>query len=80
MIGKRVGHMRDKIETEGMIEALVTVDQGKVQGQPQIGIELDVSSVGSSTILQETTQASREVEQIQQITYKVTIFVCIHIE
>ena len=51
-----VGHMRDKIETEGMIEALVTVDQDQVQGQLQIGIGLDVLNVGSTTILQETVQ------------------------
>ena len=34
--------MRDKIETEGMIEKLVTVDQDQFQEQPQIGIGLDV--------------------------------------
>ena len=27
-IGIGVGHMKDRIETEGMVEALVTVDQG----------------------------------------------------
>ena len=42
MIGIGVGHMTDKKETEGMIEALVTVDQGQVQGQLQIGIGSDV--------------------------------------
>ena len=30
MIGIGVGHMRDKIETEGMIEVLITVDQDQV--------------------------------------------------
>ena len=30
MIGIGVGHMRDKAETEEMIEALVTVDQDQV--------------------------------------------------
>ena len=37
MIGIGVGHMKDRIETEWMIEALVTVDQDQVQGQLQIG-------------------------------------------
>ena len=45
------GHMRDKIETEEMLEALVTVDKDHVQEQLQIGIGLDVLSVGSMTIL-----------------------------
>ena len=58
-----VGHMRDIIETEGMIEALVTVDQGQVQGQPQIRIGSDVSSVGSTTISQETVQQCRQAER-----------------
>ena len=31
MIG--IGHMKDRIETEGMIEALVKVNQDQVQGQ-----------------------------------------------
>ena len=42
--------MRDKTETEGMIEALVTVDHDQVQ-ELQIGIGLDVLSVRSMTIL-----------------------------
>ena len=46
--------MKDRIETEGMIEALVTVDQDQVQEQLQIGIGLDASNVGSITISQET--------------------------
>ena len=45
-----VGHMKDRIETEEMIEALVTVDQDQVQEQLQIRIGLDVLSVGSMTI------------------------------
>ena len=45
-----VGHIRDKIEPEEMVEALVTVDQDQVQEQLQIGIGLAVSSVGSMTI------------------------------
>ena len=32
MIGIGVGHTQDKIETEGMAEVLVTVDQDQVQG------------------------------------------------
>ena len=31
MIGIGVGHMKDRIETEGTIEALVIVDQDQVQ-------------------------------------------------
>ena len=62
-IGIGVGHMRDKIETEGMTEALVTVDEGQVQGQLQIGIGSDVSSVGSMTILWETIQQHRQAER-----------------
>ena len=52
MIEIGVGPMRDKIETEEMIEVLVTVDQEQLQ----IGIGLDVLSVGSMTISQETVQ------------------------
>ena len=51
IIGIGVGHIRDKIETEGMIEALVTVDQDQVLGQLQIGIGLDILSVGNMTTL-----------------------------
>ena len=32
MIEIGVGHMKDRIEIAGMIESLVTVDQGQVQG------------------------------------------------
>ena len=52
MIG--VGHMKDRTETEGMIEALITVDQDQVQEQLQIGIGLDASNVGNMTNSQET--------------------------
>ena len=51
MIEIGVCNMRDKIETEEMIEVLVTVDQDQVQEQLQIGIGLDVLSVGNMTIL-----------------------------
>ena len=37
-----------------MIEVLVTVDKDQVQKQLQIGIGLDVLSVGNMTISQET--------------------------
>ena len=37
-----VGHMKDRIEIEEMIEVLVTADQDLVQGQLQIGRELDL--------------------------------------
>ena len=33
MRGIGIGHMRDRIGTEGMIEALVTLDQDQVQEQ-----------------------------------------------
>ena len=55
-IGIGVGHMRDRIETEGTIEALVTVDQDQVWEQLQIGIGWDVLSVGNTTISQEIVQ------------------------
>ena len=63
MIGIGVGHMRDRTETEGMIEALVTVDQDQVQDQLQMGIELDVLSVGNMTISQETVPQHRQAER-----------------
>ena len=58
-----VGHMRDKIEAEEMIEVLVRVDQHQVQEQLQIGIGLDVSSMGSITISQEPVQQHRQTER-----------------
>ena len=42
--------MKNKTETEEMMEALVTIDQDQVQEQLQIEIGIDVSSVGSTTI------------------------------
>ena len=52
-----VDHMIGKLEVmiEGTIEASVTVDQNQVLGWVQIEIGLDVSSVNSTIILQETT-------------------------
>ena len=47
MIGIGVGHMKDRTEIEGTVESLVIVDQGQFQGQLQIEIGLDVSSVGN---------------------------------
>ena len=35
MIGTGIGHMKDRREIAGTAEALVTVDQGQVQGQLQ---------------------------------------------
>ena len=49
MIGIGVGHMKGRREIGGMIEALVTVDQGQVQGQLQIGIELDPLNIENMT-------------------------------
>ena len=51
MIGIGVGHMKDRTEIEETVEALVTVDQGQVQGLLQIEIGLDALSVGNMTIL-----------------------------
>ena len=53
-----IGHMIGKLEaiTEGTIRALVTVDQGQVLEQVPIEITLDVLSVESVIILQETAQ------------------------
>ena len=53
-IGIAVGHMKDRIETEWMIEVLVTVDQGQVQEQLQMGIELDALNVENTTTSQGT--------------------------
>ena len=61
MIGIGVGHMKDKTEIEGTVDVLVAVDQSPVQGQLQIEIGLDVSSVGSMTILQGTVQLGKQV-------------------
>ena len=63
MIGIGVGHMRDKTETEEMIEPLVMVDQDQVKEQLQIGIGLDVLSVGNTTISQKTVQQHRHTEK-----------------
>ena len=39
MIGTGVGHMQDRIGTEGMVEVLVAVDQDQVEEQLQVGID-----------------------------------------
>ena len=54
MRGIGVGHTKDRIETESMIEALVTVDKGQVQRQLQKGTELDALNVENMTISQGT--------------------------
>ena len=62
--------MKDRTEVEGMVEVLVTVDEGQVQGLLQIEIGLDALSVENMIILQGTVQLdkqSREAEQIQQM-------------
>ena len=51
MIGIGVGHTRDRTEMERTVEALVTVDQGQVQGQLQIEIGTDALSLGNTIIL-----------------------------
>ena len=49
-----------------MIEALVTVGQGQVQEQVQTEIGLGVSSVESTTILQETAQQHKWTEVLNK--------------
>ena len=60
-----VGHMIGKIEviTEGTIEASVTVDQSQVQGWVQIEIGLDVLSIESMIISQETAPTNKQTER-----------------
>ena len=43
--------MKGREEIEGTVEVLVIVDQGQVQGQLQIEIELDALSVGNMITL-----------------------------
>ena len=62
-IGIGVGHTKDRIETEGMVEALVTVDQGQVQGQLQIGIGLNDLNAENMTILHGTVCLHRQIEK-----------------
>ena len=52
MIEIGVGHMKDRIEMEGMVETLVTVDQGQVQRQLQIEIGSGALNVENMTISQ----------------------------
>ena len=54
MIEIGAGHTKDRIEIEGMVETLVTVDQGHIQGQLQIEIGLDALNVENTTIWQGT--------------------------
>ena len=63
MIEIGVGHTKDRIEVEGMVEALVIVDQGQVQGQLQIEIGLDALSVENMTILQMTVLLYRQIRK-----------------
>ena len=63
MIGIGVGHTKDRMETGGMVEALVTVDQGQVKGQLQIEIGIDILNVENITILQGTVQLCRQIEK-----------------
>ena len=63
MIGIGVGHMKDRIGTEEMIETLVIVDQDQVQEQLQIGIGLNASNVGNMATSQETVLQLRQIER-----------------
>ena len=62
-IGIGVGHMKDRIETEGMTESLVIVDQDQVQEQLQIGIEYDALNVENMTTSQRNVQQHRQLEK-----------------
>ena len=59
-----VGHMLGKLEviTEGTIGVSVTVDQGQVLEWVPIDIGLDVLSVESTIISQETAQECKQTE------------------
>ena len=59
MTGIGVGHTKDRAETEGTVEALVIVDQGKVQGQWQMETEFDVLSVGNMITFWGTVQLDK---------------------
>ena len=59
MIEIGLGHMRDRIEIEGLVEVLVTIYQGQVQGKLQIEIASDALSVGNMIILQGTVQLDK---------------------
>ena len=63
MIAIGVGHTKGRIETEGTVEMLVTVDEGQVQGQLQMEIGLDALNVENMTILQGTVQLCRQIEK-----------------
>ena len=54
MIEIGVSHTKDRIEIEGIVEALAIVVQGQVQGQLQLEIGLDALNVENMTILQGT--------------------------
>ena len=59
------GHMIGSLEkiTKGTIEVSVTVDEGQVVDQVPIETELDVSSVESMIIFQETAQKQKQTER-----------------
>ena len=59
MIEIGLGHMRDRIEIEGLVEVLVTIYQGQVQEKLQIEIASDALSVGNMIILQGTVQLDK---------------------
>ena len=60
MIEIGVCHMKDGTEIEGVVEVLVTVDQGQFQRQLQIDIGSDVLSVENTIILQGTVQIGKQ--------------------
>ena len=56
-----VGHMKGRIEIEGMVEALVAVGQGQVQGWLQIEIGSDALNVGNVIISQGNVQQDKQI-------------------
>ena len=69
-IGIGVGQMRDRPGMEEIVEVQALVDQDLVQGQVQIGIELDALSVGNMITLQGNVQLGKQVgkqKQMQQM-------------
>ena len=69
-IGIGVGQMRDRPGMEEIVEVQALVDQDLVQGQVQIGIELNALSVGNMITLQGNVQLGKQVgkqKQMQQM-------------
>ena len=61
MIEIGVGHMKDRIEMGGTVEAQLIVDWDQVQEQVQIEIGLDVLNVGNMIISQGNVWLGKQV-------------------